>query len=93
MTIKNMTWRRVIERELDIIDQQRILDGDIVAPQGSKPMKWICSAGNTTTSRMQVDGLSKALYNKEWLAGLTKCEVERLSISDETFKWVRVTVV
>ncbi|KAG1849478.1 hypothetical protein F4604DRAFT_1491249, partial [Suillus subluteus] len=29
LRVKNMTWRRAIERELDIIDQQRIVDVDI----------------------------------------------------------------
>ncbi|KAG2127269.1 uncharacterized protein EDB93DRAFT_1109340 [Suillus bovinus] len=93
LRIKNMTWRHAVEHELDIINQQRILDGDIFASQGSKPMKRIRLAGNPMTSRMQVDGLPKALYDKEWLAGLTKREVETLSISEETFKWVRVAVV
>jgi hypothetical protein len=93
LRVKNMTWRRAIERELDIIDHQRIVDDDIFAPQGSKPMKRIRSAGNPTTSRTEVDGLPEALYNKEWLAGLTQRQVERLSISDERFRWMRVAVV
>ncbi|KAG1880916.1 hypothetical protein F4604DRAFT_1547564, partial [Suillus subluteus] len=29
LRVKNMTWRRAIERELDIIDHQRMLDDDI----------------------------------------------------------------
>ncbi|KAG1766581.1 hypothetical protein EDD22DRAFT_844907 [Suillus occidentalis] len=35
---------------------------------GSKPMKWMWSARNLTTSRAEVDGLSEVLYNKKWLA-------------------------
>ncbi|KAG1720459.1 uncharacterized protein EDB91DRAFT_1088835 [Suillus paluster] len=93
LRVKNMTWCRAIKWELDIIDHQRIMDDDIFAPQGSKPMKWICSARNPTTSRKEGDGLPKALYNEEWLAGLTKCQVEGLSISDGRFKWMRVAVV
>ncbi|KAG2752470.1 hypothetical protein P692DRAFT_20871946 [Suillus brevipes Sb2] len=93
LRVKNMTWRRAIERELDIIDHQRIVDDDIFAPQGSKPMKRIRSAGNPMTSRAEVDGLPEALYNKEWLAGLTPRQVERLSISDERFRWMKVAVV
>jgi hypothetical protein len=91
--VKNMTWRRAIERELDIIDHQRMVDDDIFAPQGLKPMKWIRSSGNPKTSRTEMDGLPKALYNEEWLAGLTKRQIERLSISDEKFDWLRVAVV
>jgi hypothetical protein len=82
-----------IEWELDIINHQRIMDDDIFAPQGSKLMKWIHSAGNPTTSRTEVDGLPKALYNEEWLAGLTKCQVKRISMSDETFRWMKFVVV
>lgn len=93
LRVKNMAWRHAIERELDIIDNQRLMDDDIFAPQGSKPMKRICAAGNPTTSRAQVDGLPKALYNDGWLAGLTKCQAERLSISTQGFKWMKVVVV
>jgi hypothetical protein len=77
---------------MDIIDHQRLVDDDIFAPQGSKPMKRICAAGNPTTSRAQVDGLPKVLYNEVWLAGLTKRQVERLTISEEPFKWMKVAV-
>ncbi|KAG1723514.1 hypothetical protein EDB19DRAFT_1916073 [Suillus lakei] len=93
LRVKNMTWCRAIERELDIIDHQRIVDDDIFAPQGSKPMKRIRSAGNPMTSRAEVDGLPEVLYNKEWLAGLTPHQVKRLSISDERFWWMKVAVV
>jgi hypothetical protein len=93
LRVKNITWHCEIEQELDIIDHQRIMDDDIFAPQGSKPMKWIRSAGNPMTSRTEVDGLPKALYNEEWLTGLTKHQVERISMSDETFRWMKVAVV
>jgi hypothetical protein len=93
LRVKNMVWRRAIERELDIVDHQRLMDDDIFAPQGSKPMKRIRAAGNPTTSRAQVDELPKALYNDGWLAGLTECQAERLSISTQGFKWMKVVVV
>jgi hypothetical protein len=93
LRVKNMVWRHAIERELDIVDHQRLMDDDIFAPQGSKPMKRIRAAGNPTTSRAQVDELPKALYNAEWLAGLTKHQAEKLSISTEKFKWMKVAVV
>ncbi|KAG2368964.1 hypothetical protein BDR07DRAFT_1477575 [Suillus spraguei] len=80
LRVKNMTWRHVIEQELDIINHQRMVDDDIFAPQGSKPMKQICSSGNLKTSRTEMDGLPN---NEEWLAGLTKHQIERLSISYE----------
>lgn len=92
LRVKNMAWRRAIERELDIVDRQRLADDDIFAPQGSKPMKRVRAAGNPTSSRAQVDGLPKALYNEQWLMGLTKVQVEKLSISDKKFKWIQVAV-
>jgi hypothetical protein len=92
LRVKNMTWRRAVEREMDIVDHQRLMDDDIFAPQGSKPMKRIRAAGNPTTSRAQVDGLPKVLYNEGWLAGLTKRQVERLTISEKEFRWMKVAV-
>lgn len=92
LRVKNMTWRRAIEREMDIVDHQRLVDDDIFAPQGSKPMKRIRAGGNLTTSRAQVDGLPKVLYSEGWLAGLTKHQVDRLTISEEEFKWMKVAV-
>jgi hypothetical protein len=92
LRIKNMAWRHAIDRELDIMDRQRLVDDDIFAPQGSKPMKRVCAARNPTSSRVQVDGLPKALYNEQWLMGLTKVQVEKLSILDKKFKWIQVAV-
>ncbi|KAG2739433.1 hypothetical protein P692DRAFT_20755900 [Suillus brevipes Sb2] len=77
LRVKNMTWRRGIERELSVIDNQRVLDDDIFAPQGSKPMKRIRAPGNSTTLRSPVTGLPKALYDAKWIDGLTKGQVER----------------
>ena len=36
---KRMTWRRPIERELELVDLQRLMDIDVFLPQGSQPMK------------------------------------------------------
>jgi hypothetical protein len=93
LRVKNMTWRRGIERELQIVDNQRLLEDDIFAPQGSKPMKRIRASGNPTTSRSSITGLPKGLYNGEWLAGLTERQVQRLEISDERFTWMKVAGV
>lgn len=92
LQVKNMAWCRGIERELNIIDNQRVLDDEIFAPQGSKPMKRIRASGNSTTVRNPVTGLPKALYNGRWFDGLTGGQVERLNVSDETFRWMKVGV-
>ncbi|KAG2358558.1 hypothetical protein BDR07DRAFT_1489309 [Suillus spraguei] len=92
LRVKNMASCRGIERELNIIDNQRVLDNDIFAPQGSKPMKRIRASGNSMTVRNPVTGLPKALYNGRWIDGLTGGQVERLNVSDETFRWMKVGV-
>ncbi|KAG1719950.1 uncharacterized protein EDB91DRAFT_1257275 [Suillus paluster] len=90
--VKNMAWCHGIEQELNIINNQRVLDDEIFAPQGSKPMKRIHTSGNLTTVWNLVTGLPKALYNGRWFDGLTGGQVERLNVSDETFRWMTVGV-
>ena len=36
---KAMPWRKDLETELQIIDDQRLVDMDIFTPRGSKPVK------------------------------------------------------
>ena len=43
---KVMPWRRDLETELRIIDNQRLVDTDIFAPRGSKPVKRRWGIGN-----------------------------------------------
>lgn len=93
LRVKNMGWRRGIERELDIVDRQRLLDDDIFSPRGSKPLKRIRAPGNPMTSREPIVGLSEILYDSKWLAGLTERVVERLEITKEKFQWMKVVVV
>ena len=38
---KVMPWRRELERELRITDEQQLVDTDLFAPRGSKPGKRI----------------------------------------------------
>jgi len=44
--MKVMPWRRDLETELRIIDNQRLVDTDIFAPRGSKPVKRRWGIGN-----------------------------------------------
>ncbi|KIK31968.1 hypothetical protein CY34DRAFT_19401 [Suillus luteus UH-Slu-Lm8-n1] len=92
LRVKNMAWCRKIERELDVIDHQRVLDDDVFTPQGSKPMKRIHAPGNSMSERSPVTGLPKALYVSEWVDGLTGGQVERLNVSNDTFRWMKVAV-
>ncbi|KAG1726854.1 hypothetical protein EDB19DRAFT_1914474 [Suillus lakei] len=64
LRVKNMAWRHKIERELDVIDHQRVLDDDVFVPQARS-----------------LDYL-KALYDGEWVDGLTGGQMERLNVSN-----------
>ncbi|KAI6098785.1 hypothetical protein EDD16DRAFT_1766608 [Pisolithus croceorrhizus] len=51
LCVKNMPWHRNIDRELEIVDFQRLLDTDIFSPQGSKPLTRKRSPDNPSTTR------------------------------------------
>ncbi|KAG2347643.1 hypothetical protein BDR05DRAFT_945357 [Suillus weaverae] len=90
--VKNMAWHRKMKQELDVINHQRVLDDDVFVPQGSKPMKRIHAPGNSMSEHSLITGLPKALYNGEWVDGLTGGQVERLNVSNNTFRWMKVVV-
>ena len=93
LRIKRMDWRRGIERELDFLDLQRLVDVDVFAPQGSRPMKRIRALGNPVSSRDAVKSLPMALYDGAWITSLTQRQLEALDISEESFSWMRIAVV
>ncbi|KAG6372843.1 hypothetical protein JVT61DRAFT_7270 [Boletus reticuloceps] len=72
LRVKNLEWRRPMERELSLIDLQRLLDSNVFAPQGSQPLHRIHASGNPVSSRAAVTGLPMAMYNRAWIAGLTQ---------------------
>ncbi|KAI5990697.1 hypothetical protein EDC04DRAFT_2911880 [Pisolithus marmoratus] len=93
LRVKTMSWRRNIDRELEIVDLQRTVDIDIFSPQGSRPLRRIHATENPTTKRDAVKGLPLALYDGAWIAGLTECQKESLEISTAPFPWMKVAVV
>ena len=88
-----MEWCRDIEKELEIIDLQWVLDKDIFGLQGSKPLLRKCAAENLVTSRDPPVGLPMALYDSMWISRLTKRDMESLKISDKRFPWMKVAMV
>ena len=92
LRVKHVVWRRSIEHELDFLDLQRIVDVDVFAPQGSRPMKRIRAPGNPVTSRGAVKGLPRAFYNKAWIVSLTQRKLEGLDVLEEPFSWMQVAV-
>ena len=92
LRVKNLEWRRNIEKELEIIDLQRVLDKDIFHPQGSIPIPRKCAFDNPKSTRDPVRGLPTALYDDVWISQLTSRQKESLGISNERFPWMKVIV-
>jgi len=92
LRVKNMDWRRNIEKELEIVDLQRIIDKDIFSPQGSRPLPRKRAPDNPVTSRDPVMGLPKVLYDGLWMLELNERQKGSLKISDEKFPWMKVVV-
>lgn len=90
LRVKNIEWRRNIDRELEIVDLQRVLDVDIFSPQGSRPLTRRREPDNPTSSRAVVKGLPLAMYDGAWIAQLTERQMESLDVSRETFRWMKV---
>ncbi|KAI6162415.1 hypothetical protein EDD17DRAFT_1757181 [Pisolithus thermaeus] len=92
LRVKNMPWRRNIDRELEIVDFQCLLDTDIFSPQGSKPLTHKRSPDNPSTTRDAVKALPLALYDGAWFAQLTERQIEALNVPQQTFSWMKVVV-
>lgn len=93
LRVKKMEWRRCVDRELDIIDVERLVDSDIFSPRGAKPVKRVRALDNLVSSRKAVTGLSVDLYDGAWFLGLTQREIESLDMSPDKFVWMKVAVV
>ncbi|KAI6013658.1 hypothetical protein PISMIDRAFT_19407 [Pisolithus microcarpus 441] len=78
LRVKKLEWRRNIDKELEIVDLQRVLDKDIFCSQGSKPLPRKRAPDNPISSRAPVVGLPMALYDDTWILQLTECQRERL---------------
>ncbi|KAI6142624.1 hypothetical protein BKA82DRAFT_29036 [Pisolithus tinctorius] len=92
LRVKNMPWRRNIDRELEIVDFQRILDTDVFSPQGSKPLTRKRAPDNPSTTHSAAKALPLALYDGAWIAHLTEREIEALDVPQQTFPWMKVVV-
>ncbi|KAG6369243.1 hypothetical protein JVT61DRAFT_15570 [Boletus reticuloceps] len=90
LRVKQMGWRRNIDRELDIIDTERLIGNDIFSPQGARPVKRIRASENPATSRKAVEGLPIDLYDSAWITDLTQREFDALEIPKDRFIWRRI---
>jgi hypothetical protein len=89
--VKTMLWRRNIDRELDIIDKQRLKDKDLFSPRGSKPGPRIRHYLNPPSDRHHVSNLPREFYDDDWFRALAPNE-RRFSVdpSKEKFKWMKI---
>ncbi|KAI6095595.1 hypothetical protein F5141DRAFT_1068215 [Pisolithus sp. B1] len=90
LRVKKLEWRRNIDKELEIVDLQRVLDKDIFCSQGSKPLPRKHAPDNPISSRVPVVGLPMALYDDTWILQLTECRRESLEISKAPFPWMKL---
>ncbi|KAI6104031.1 hypothetical protein EV401DRAFT_2079251 [Pisolithus croceorrhizus] len=92
LRVKNMGWRHSIARELDLVDLQQLVDTDIFAPQGSRPMRRIRAPGNPESCRDAVKGLPLSLYDSAWVASLRQHQLDKLNTCEEQFSWMQIAV-
>ncbi|KAI6168537.1 hypothetical protein EDD17DRAFT_1750077 [Pisolithus thermaeus] len=90
LQVKKMEWQKNIDKELEIIDLQQILNKDIFCLQGAKPLPRKHAPDNPTSSQAPVTALPMALYNEEWILQLTEHQRESLKISKEPFPWMKI---
>jgi hypothetical protein len=89
--IRVMNWRRGIEDELQIIDDQRHHEDGIFSPGGSKPVMRIRSPQNEPGGRKPLPGLPCSFYNDNWYKVQTDSYIQRtLRVSREKFKWMNI---
>jgi hypothetical protein len=87
---KEMPWRPNVEKVMEIIDKQRMVDRDIYSFKGSKPGPRSRNKKKGTSRRRPPAGLPRSLYDKDWLKTQTMTQVRKLHISKNKFVWMRV---
>jgi hypothetical protein len=89
---KTMPWRRNIERELKLVDDEyrRIVTTQV--RRGAKPVIRQRRSG-IRSSRDPVTHLPISLYDEDWLASKSPLYIKRtLKPSNKTFKWRELTI-
>ncbi|KAI6095456.1 hypothetical protein F5141DRAFT_1068368 [Pisolithus sp. B1] len=90
LRVKKLEWQRNIDKELEIVDLQHVLDKDIFCSQGSKPLPRKHAPDNLISSQAPVVGLPMALYDDTWILQLTERQRESLEISKVPFPWMKL---
>lgn len=91
--IKWMEWQQCIDRELEIIDTEHLVDSDIFTCQGAKPTKRIHAHNNPESHRDPLGGLPMALYDSAWISSLAEHQLDTLNVFPGIFPWMRVATI
>ena len=90
--VHKMPWHRNIDFEISTIDKLRFSDKDIFPNSGSKPLPRLRSNQNKDSSqKTPPKGLTKAVYNSEWIAKQSQQDKHKLGISKKSFEWMSLT--
>lgn len=89
---KKMLWRRNIERELNVLDDEQRRLATTQVKRGAKPVIRLRQLG-IPSSREPVASLPISFYNEDWLVTKTVLYIDRtLKPSDKEFTWRQLSV-
>lgn len=88
--VKKMPWRPNLEKEIQLVDHQRIADKSLFSKKGAKPVQRVRISRRGESRRDPYQGRPKALYEKLWLAEQTDEMKHKLEISKTKFKLPRI---
>jgi hypothetical protein len=87
--VKQLPWRRRIDKELSIIDSLRTQEPTLYSARGSRPIKRHRGADSPVSTRKPVRGLARAFYDEEWLQRQPHGG-RRLEVSEKPFRWMKL---
>jgi hypothetical protein len=89
--VKILDWRRDMTKELNIIDEQRLLDSDLFSARGSKPGTRVRRSDNARSGRDPVPRLPRCFYDQAWLEQQSdNYRRMTLCISEKQFRWFQL---
>jgi hypothetical protein len=87
--VKQLPWRRNIDKELDIVDSLRKWEVGIYTWRGSEGVQRKRDINNPISTREPVRGLPKALYDEAWVKSQPHSG-RRLRFAARDFDWMNI---
>jgi hypothetical protein len=81
-------WRKNVEGEMDMIDEQRKNDKELFSRKGSRPTRRLRPSNAKESRRDPPTGLFRAMYKKEWLE--KHKDKRSLDIRKGNFDWMKI---